>query len=411
MLFLIENLKEIYSTVQTNKLRTLLTGFSVAWGIFMLVLLLASGTGIENGVKNEFRSVASNSIWVRQGLTSKPYRGMQPGRQIEFKQADYDEVKTSIQEIEHISARYYLWNNNQVNYKNEYGAFNIIAHHADHRIIEKTILVDGRLINQLDVARSRKVVTIGTQVRDQLFKKESPIGQFITVNGIAFKVIGVHSDDGWEGHLRLLYMPITTAQSVFGGRNRIHAFMFTIGQSTIEQGRSMERSVRQMLAQRHKFAPDDPKALRISNTVEKYQKFMDLFAGVRIFIWVIGLGTIVAGIVGVSNIMMISVKERTREIGVRKALGATPRSIVTLIMTEAVMITSVAGYLGLVAAVVTVELGDRYLPKLALFQQPQIDFRIAVSALVVLVAAGMGAGFIPAHRAAGIMPVEALRDE
>jgi putative ABC transport system permease protein len=336
---------------------------------------------------------------------------MQPGRQIEFKQADYDEVKASLQEIEHVSARYYLWNNNQVSYKNEYGAFNIIAHHADHGIIEKTILIDGRLINELDVARGRKVVTIGTQVSEQLFKKESPIGQFITVNGVAFKVIGVHSDDGWEGHLRLLYMPITTAQSVFGGRNRIHAFMFTIGQATLAQGLSMEQSVRQMLAQRHKFAPDDPKALRISNTIEKYQKLMDLFAGIRIFIWVIGLGTIVAGVVGVSNILMISVKERTREIGVRKALGATPRSIVSLVMTESVLITAVAGYLGLVTAVATVELGDLYLPKLALFQQPQIDFRIAVSALLVLIVAGMIAGFIPARRAAGIMPVEALRDE
>jgi len=411
MAFLLDHLEEIYATVQTNKLRTLLTGFSVAWGIFMLVLLLASGTGIENGVKNEFRSVASNSIWVRQGFTSKPYRGMPPGRQIEFKQSDYDEVKQTFTDIEHITARYYLWDNNLVSYRNEHGAFNIIAHHADHRFIEKTILIEGRLVNRLDVDRSRKVVTIGTQVRDQLFKQEPPVGKFITVNGVAFKVIGVHSDDGWEGHLRLLYMPITTARKVFGGRDRVHALMFTIGSATIQQGRSMESSVRRMLAQRHKFAPDDPKALRISNTVEKYQKLMDLFAGIRIFVWVIGLGTIVAGIVGVSNIMMISVKERTSEIGVRKALGANPRSIVGLIMSEAVMITSVAGYLGLVVAVAAVELGDRYLPKMALFQRPQIDFRIAVSALVVLVVAGTIAGFVPARRAAGIMPVEALRDE
>ena len=411
MVRFIDNLKEIHSTLQTNRLRTFLTGFSVAWGIFMLVLLLASGTGIENGVKNEFRSVASNSIWVRQGLTSKPHRGMQPGRQIEFKQADYDTVRSTLKNIEDITARYYLWNDNQITYRNEHGAFNIIAHHAQHRILEKTILIEGRLINQLDVARNRKVVTIGIQASEQLFKDVSPVGKYITVNGVAFKVIGVHSDDGWEGHLRLLYMPITTAQEVFGGRNRVHAFMFTIGDATIQQGQAMELSVRDLMAESHKFDPEDPKALRISNTVEKYQKLMSLFGGVRIFIWVIGLGTIVAGIVGVSNIMMISVKERTREIGVRKALGATPRSIVNLILTEAVLITSVAGYIGLVAAVVLVELADRYLPKLALFQHPQIDFRIAISALAVLVAAGSIAGFIPARRAAAIMPVEALRDE
>jgi putative ABC transport system permease protein len=411
MTFFIDNLEEIFTTLKTNRLRTFLTGFSVAWGIFMLVLLLAGGTGIENGVKNEFRSVASNSIWVRQGLTSKPYLGMQPGRQVEFKQADYDRVKRSFKDIEHITARYYLWNSNQITYGKEYGAFNIIAHHADHSILEKTILVAGRLINQLDVVQTRKVVTIGTQAAEQLFKAESPVGKTIIVNGVAFKVIGVHADDGWEGHLRLLYMPITTAQEVFGGRNRVDAFMFTIGNATIEQGQAMERSVRHLMAESHKFDPDDPKALRISNTVEQYQKLMNLFSGVRIFIWLIGLGTIVAGIVGVSNIMMIAVKERTRELGVRKALGATPLSIVNLIMTESILITSVAGYLGLVAAVALVELADRYLPKLALFQHPQIDFRIAVSALVVLVAAGTMAGLIPARRAAAIMPVEALRDE
>lgn len=410
-MLILDKFQEIYSTVQTNKLRTLLTGFSVAWGIFMLILLLGSGTGIENGIKNEFRNRATNSIWVHRGQTSKPFKGLQPGRQIEFTNADYSEIKTTLTGLEHITARYYMWNNNLITYKNEYGAFNIIACHPDHKILENTILVEGRHINELDVKMARKVATIGTMVKEQLFKDESPIGKFIIINGVPFKVIGVHFDEGAEIHLRLIYLPLSTAQKVFGGGNTIHAYMFTIGGATVKQGRAMEQAVREKMAMRHKFAPDDQKALRILNTAEIFQKFINLFGGIRIFIWVIGIGTIIAGIVGISNIMLISVRERTREIGIRKALGATPKAIISLILAESVLITSVSGYLGLVAGVVVIELAAIYLPKFDLFQHPEVDFSVAIGAVVLLVIAGLIAGFVPARRAAAILPVEALREE
>jgi len=411
MLFDIDKLQEIYSTVHRNKLRTLLTGFSVSWGIFMLILLLGSGTGIENGVKAEFKNLATNSIWVHRGQTSKPYKGLQPGRQIQFTNEDYEKIKSSLKGIEHITARFYLWDNNLVSYKNEYGAFNIVACHPDHRYLEKTILSDGRLINEFDVEQYRKVATIGTLVEKQLFRNESAIGKYIRINGVPFKVVGVHYDEGSERPLRWLYLPISTVQKVFGGGNQVHALMFTAGDATIKVGRRMERQVRESLAARHNFDIDDEKALRIWNGVQRYQKFMDLFRSIRVFIWVIGVGTIIAGIVGVSNIMLISVKERTRELGIRKALGATPWSIINLILTESVLITSFAGLLGLVAGVGVVELVSAHIPAVELFQNPGVDLKAAVGALILLVLAGLTAGFVPARKAANILPVEALRNE
>jgi len=411
MLFDIDKLQEIYGAVRKNKLRTLLTGFSVSWGIFMLILLLGSGTGIENGVKAEFKNFATNSIWVHRGQTSKPYKGLQPGRRIQFTNDDYEEIKSSLEGIEHITARFYLWDNNLVTYKNQYGAFNIIACHPDHRYLEKTILADGRLINQIDVEQVRKVATIGTLVKEQLFKDESALGKYIKVNGVPFKIVGVHFDEGSERPLRWLYLPISTAQKVFGGGNRIHALMFTTGKATIEEGRKMERQVREKLAARQNFDVADEKALRIWNGLKRYQKFINLFSSIRIFIWVIGVGTIIAGIVGVSNIMLISVKERTRELGIRKALGATPWSIINLVLTESVLITSFSGYIGLVAGVGVIELAPSHMPVIELFQNPQVDFKAAIGAIILLVAAGLIAGFVPARKAANIMPVDALRNE
>ena len=411
MLFDIDKLQEIFNTVNKNKLRTFLTGFSVSWGIFMLILLLGSGTGIENGVKAEFKNVATNSIWVRSGQTSKPYKGLQPGRHIKFTNDDYEKIKSSVRGIEHIAARFYLWENNLVTYKKEYGTFNIVAGHPADRYLEKTILAEGRLINEIDVEQFRKVATIGTLVQEQLFRNESALGKYININGVAFKVVGVHFDEGSERPLRWLYLPISTVQKVFGAGNRIHSLMFTAGEATMKEGLKMEQQVRERLAARHNFDIGDEKALRIWNSLKSYQKFVNLFSSIRKFIWLIAVGTIIAGIVGVSNIMLISVKERTRELGIRKALGATPSSIINLILTEAVLITSFSGYIGLVAGVGIIELASSHLPAVELFQNPQVDFKAAIGAVILLVLAGLIAGFIPARKAANILPVEALRNE
>jgi putative ABC transport system permease protein len=392
----IDKFQEIYSTIQKNKLRALLTGFSVAWGIYMLIILLGSGTGIENGVNNQFKD-ATNSIWVRRGQTSLPYKGLQPGRRIQFTNEDYQDVKSTINGIEYITSRFYLWGNNKITYKNEYGAFNIISCHPDHQYLENTILVKGRLINQIDIDDVRKVAAIGTEVEEIMFKNESSLGKYININGIPFKVVGVFSDDE-DRHLSLIYLPISTAQKVFNASNRIHAFMFTTGNASVQESLEMEDQVRKKLAARHDFSLEDEKAVNIWNNVKFYQKFVNLFRGIR-------------GIVGVSNIMLIAVKERTREIGIRKALGATPLSIVGLILTEAVIITSVSGYIGLVLGVGTIELASNYLPSIEFFQNPEVNIQAAIGAIVLLVISGSLAGFIPARKAANIKPIEALMEE
>jgi putative ABC transport system permease protein len=405
----LDKFQEIYSTIQKNRLRTFLTGFSVAWGIFMLIILLGSGTGLEKGVKNLFKD-ATNSIWVRQGQTSIPYKGFQPGRRIQFTDTDYEDVKTTVKGIEYITARFYRWGNNKIAYKNEYGAFNIISCHPAHQYLENTIIVKGRHLNQIDIDQFRKVAVIGTEVEEILFKDESPLGKYININGIPFQVVGVFSDKE-ERVLDLLYLPISTAQKIFNGSNRIHMFAFTTGDASVRESLAMEDQVRRKLAARHNFSVEDEKAVNIWNNVKFYQKFINLFAGIRIFVWIIGIGTIVAGIVGVSNIMLIAVKERTKEIGIRKALGATPLSIVVLILTEAIIITSISGYLGLVTGVAVIELVSQYLPQTEFFQNPEVNFQAAIGAVVLLVIAGSLAGLIPARRAANIKPVEALLEE
>ena len=409
--FLLDLTQEISSTVRRNKLRTLLTGFSVSWGIFMLIILLGAGAGIENGVKAEFDNMAVDSIWVHQGQTSIPYKGLPPGRDIRFTNEDYDEVRTSLAGVDRISARYYLWNNNLITYRKENVAFNIIACHPDHLHLEKTIMVEGRFINPRDIEQFRKVVSIGTLVKDQLFGRAPALGEYININGVPFQVIGIHSDDGSNQQpLRMLYLPLSTAQKIFGRADRIHAVMFTTGQASIEKSRMMEQWVRQHMAARHAFAANDQKALRIYSSMERYHKFMSLFGAIRIFTWIVGIGTIIAGIVGVSNIMLISVRERTREIGIRKALGATPASILTLVLIEAIFITSLSGYIGLVGGVAVIELIVATMPAFDLFRNPEVDLAVALGAVVVLTIAGVIAGFVPARRAAGILPVDALRD-
>ncbi|MBT8356509.1 MAG: ABC transporter permease [Deltaproteobacteria bacterium] len=409
MIIDLDKFQEIFSTIRKNRLRTFLTGFAVAWGIFMLIILLGSGTGLEKGVKNLFKD-ATNSVWVRRGMTSLPHKGLQPGRSIQFTNADYEDVKTTVTGVEHITARFYRWGNNKITYKNESGAFNIISCHPAHQYLENTIMVKGRHINQIDISQFRKVAIIGTEVEKILFKKDSSLDKYININSIPFKVVGVFSDEE-ERNVSLIYLPISTAQKVFNGSNRIHMFAFTVSDVSVKESLVMEDQVRKQLAIRHNFSLEDEKAVNIWNNVKFYQKFINLFKGIRVFIWIIGIGTIVAGIVGVGNIMLIAVKERTKEIGIRKALGATPLSIVTLILTEAVMITSISGYIGLVSGVTAIELAAKYLPQTEFFQNPEVNFQAAIGAIILLVIAGSLAGLIPARKAANIKPVEALLEE
>lgn len=410
-MFDIDKWQEIFSTLQQNKLRTFLTGFSVAWGIFMLIILLGSGNGLQNGVEQQFSNSASNAIWIWGGQTSAAYKGMKPGRDITFRNADYKQIRT-LKGVEYASGRYNIWGNNPVTYKNEYGAFDIRSAHPDYREIEKISMVEGRYINEKDMREGRKVAMISGLVRESLFKKEDPMGKFIKINGVPFMVVGIYTDlDLRNRGLRTIYVPISAAQRVFQGGDYIHSMVVTTGDASVPESKEIEKTIKETLAKRHVFDPKDERAMSTWNTTERYRKMQNLFLGIRIFIWVIGIGTIVAGIVGVSNIMMIVVNERYKEIGVRKAIGATPFSIVSLILTESVFITSVAGYIGLILGVGLMELISGNMPANPFFVNPEVSLKLALTATLILILAGAIAGFVPARKAASIQPVLALKDE
>jgi putative ABC transport system permease protein len=410
-MFDLDKWQEILETIRQNKLRTFLTGFSVAWGILILVVLLGSGTGLANGIEYQFRDDAINSIWVRSGQTSMPYKGLKPGRQIRFTNDDHEQVKLDIDGVEYMSSRFYPRGELVVTAGGQQSTFDIRSVHPDHQHLEKTIVTRGRFLNDLDVSEYRKVAAIGVRVEEALFGEGDALGQYINVNGIPFRVVGLFRDIGSESEEERIYLPISTAQRIFNGANRISMFMMTTGTAPLEETQTMAADVQNLLAQRHSFSPDDKRAVFVNNSNEFFQRFVDLMAGIRIFVWIIGIGTILAGVVGVSNIMLIVVKERTKEIGVRKALGATPGSIVSLILQEAVFITAIAGYIGLVLGVALLEFGAQHLPDSEFFLNPGVDLRLALAATLLLVVAGTLAGLVPAYRAARVSPVEALKDE
>jgi len=412
-MFDLDKWQEIYSTIEKNKLRTFLTGFSVAWGIFMLIVLLGSGKGLENGVQQEFQASAMNGVWVTSGTTSMQYKGLKIGRNIKFENDDYNAVKTSIKGPDKISARLVL-GNNITSYKDEYGSFFVSPCHPDYGIIKNLQIVEGRFLNNIDINEFRKVAVIGQKVQKDLFKGKDTValGKYIKINGVLFKVVGIFTDFSRnDDEQKRIYLPISTAQRVFSGQNVINQISFTTGEATGDEADQMVEKTRELLAQRHTFDVDDKQAVEIWNKNEEVRKFKGLFFGIRMFIWIIGIGTIIAGIVGVSNIMMIVVKERTKEIGIRKAVGATPFSVVGLILQEAIVITGFAGYIGLVLGVGLLELVSRNLPPSPFFKNPDPDFAIAISATLLLIFAGAIAGFVPAMKASKIRPIDALRDE
>ncbi len=412
-MFDLDKWQEIFSTINKNRTRTFLTGFSVAWGIFMLIILLGSGYGLENGVRQEFKGGAVNGVWISSGMTSKPYKGLQPGREVKFTNEDYELIKNKVKGIDLISARFWIWQNNTFSYKNNYGNFTISPVHPDYGKIKELTLLGGRFINNIDLNQYRKVVVIGEKVREALFKPPDTValGKYINISGVPFKVIGIFHDEGNEDEQRRAYVPIYTAQRIFSGNNRISQVSITTGNATLEQSDEMVETIKRQLATFHSFDLNDTRALNIFNKGKEFERTMKLFRSIRMFIWVIGIGTIIAGVVGVSNIMLIVVKERTKEIGIRKAIGATPGSIISLILQESILITGFAGYLGLVLGVFLLEMISKYMPPNPFFLHPEADFGIAIGATVLLVVSGALAGLIPAMKAASIRPIVALRDE
>jgi putative ABC transport system permease protein len=401
---------ELWSTLRRNKLRTLLTGLSVAWGTFMLVILLGAGRGLENGVEWEFRDDAVNSIWVFSGRTSVPFRGRVPGRRIYFGNEDVTALRNDLEGIEHLTGRYWLWGEFSVRYRDRTAAFDILGAHPDQRFLEKTLMTQGRFLNDRDIAERRKVAVIGDLVRSSLFREEDPIGKYIEIRGLAYCVVGVFQDVGGEAELRKIYVPISTAQLVYGQPNIIHALAFTVGDADFTQSQAIERDARRLLRDRLDVAETDELAFRSQNNLERFSKITAVFTWINGFVWFVGVGTMLAGMISVSNIMLISVAERTREIGIRKAIGATPGSLVRMVLFEAILITAVSGYSGLVAGVGLVELIAPRTAETPFLRNPEVDVKMALIATGLIVAAGALAGFVPARRAARVNPIVALRD-
>jgi putative ABC transport system permease protein len=414
-MFNLDRWREILDTLWRSKLRSLLTAFSVAWGIFMLVFLLGMGNGLENGVQQEFADDATNSVWMFSGRTSIAHDGMPIGRRLVFTNRDVAAIDR-LTGVDKITGRFFIGGRGAPPVQSRVGGkvaqYDVRSVHPDHLYLENTIMTAGRFINDVDIKDKRKVCAIGEPVAQFLFgTTDDIIGRWVELNRIPFQVVGLFTDEGGEGEREKIYLPITTSQTAFNGADHVHMTMFTMSPDvTVSESKRLARAAVEVLAAAHHFSPDDTQAVRVANNVEQYQNFLQIFLGIRVFVVFMGICSLVAGVIGVSNIMMIVVRERTREIGVRKALGATPSHIVTSIVQESVFITTVAGYLGLVAGIGALALIDNLLPPTDMFAHPEVDLKVALGATVLLVIAGALAGLFPARAAARVNPIAALRD-
>ena len=406
--------REILDTLWRNKLRSALTAFSVAWGIFMLVFLLGMGTGLQNGVQKEFSDDATNAVWLFSGRTSLPHDGMPVGRRIIFTN---DDVKAldRMPGVDKVTGRFFIGDGrgpNLMRVGNNVGGYDLRSVHPDHLYLENTIVTHGRFLNDVDLAERRKVCVVGDLVAKFLFETtEGVVGRWVEINRIPFQVVGVFTDEGGDNEREKVYIPISTSQTAFNGADRVHMTMFTMQPDvTVAESKRMAEAAVARLAAAHHFSSADTQAVRVRNNVEQFQNIMQIFAGIRWFVLIMGICSLVAGVIGVSNIMMIVVRERTREIGVRKALGAKPFDIVVSIMQEAVFITTVAGYLGLVAGIGGLALIDHLIPPTEMFAHPEVDLKVALGATLLLVMAGALAGLFPARVAARMNPIKAMRD-
>lgn len=414
-MFSLERWQEIFQTLSKNKLRAFLTGLSVSSGIFILVILLGASRGMQNGIENQFQQDAVTEVEVWSGITSVEYKGMNPGRRIQLRNRDYDfTTKKFHDQIDNKSGYFGRWGM-LMNYNEENGSYELAGVHPDFQMVENASIIEGRFLSMKDVENTSKVVVIGNRIKLDLFKEKSPIGEYLNIGKIPFKVIGVYTDPGGEREETRVYIPITTAQKVFNGGDKLRLLSFTIQpeesfDKAVQKAALLSEGLEKELKETHLVAPDDTSAIRVFNTLEEAKRIYNLLDSIELFFWFVGICTIIAGVVGVANIMMIVVKERTKEIGIRKAIGAQPISIIGMIMQESVFVTFISGFAGLIFGLFLLELVGPNI-KSDYFMNPEVDMKIAIRTVFILVAAGAIAGFIPSYKAAKIKPIIALRDE
>lgn len=410
--------QEIFIALKKQKLRTALTAFGVFWSIFMLVVMLGFGQGYSQNVDRLFGDRKNVVFLWSSNVTQIAHHGLSKGRQIYLTQDDVNLIKQKIPSLKMVQGQNNLRGSQYVVHKKQSGSFYVVGTHGGWSSLNTNRVVEGRYINQLDEDELRKVAVIGTRVRDILFGENvSPIGKLIEVQGINLQVVGVYEstepDDGDQNQSNNVYMPNESLRKTF---NQMHRFNQLViqpaeGQSTLE----LERKIKQLIHERQKIHPDDQGVLQTHNTEQEYLRNKNLVRGIIGFSWMVAVGTMIAGVIGVGNIMLVMVKERTREIGLRKALGATPNSISLMIMHESLVITLAAGYSGLVAGVALLEAIKKLLANMGkekgMFSSPYIDIETALLALGILVVAGALAALLPAFKAASVDPITALQDE
>ena len=414
-MFNLERWQEIFEAIGKNRLRTFLTGISVASGIFILVILLGVGKGIENGIKKQFERDAAGIIEVSSNVTSKEYKGLNPGRRIQFRNSDYEmSVQKFGSQLDKKAATYNQWNGTIV-YGKESGNYQYRGVYPSYQFIENATMNEGRFINNQDMINTAKVGVIGLKMKQDLFKDKNAIGEIVTVNNVNFKIIGVFTDPAGEREETRIYIPLTTMQKTFGAGDKVSTLFYTLKSpedydEALAASEKFESELGQMLRAKNAVAPDDEGAIFVNNSMKEAKNAFMINLYIRLFFWWVGICTIVAGVIGVSNIMLIIVKERTKEIGIRKALGASPVSIITMILHESIFITTIAGFIGLLLGLGLLEIVGPQIQS-DFFLNPQVNFNVALTTVFILVFCGALAGFFPAYRAAKIKPVVALKDE
>jgi putative ABC transport system permease protein len=403
--------REILQSINKNRTRSILSGFTVAFAILLFTILIGIANGLGNTFQEGFADDAINAIFINSGKTTKAYNGLQAGRRIQFRNDDFKYINQEYKDkIQYSSVR--IYKNVNASYKGEKNNYSVRAVNPDHQFLEKSIINEGRYISPLDIKNKSKVIVIGKLVEEDLFlSSESALGAYINLSGIQYKVVGIFSDEGNDNEERIIYMPATTAQMLYGNNDYID--QINLGYSpdlSIDDAIAFSNKLTKRLKQRFSVAPTDQSAIRVFNMASQNKAVTQFNGALGMIIVVIGLGTLIAGIVGISNIMIFIVKERTKEIGIRKALGAPPKNIVALILLESILITAITGYLGLILGVAILEWANPILADYFI-KDAGVSTNIVVSATIVLVLAGTLAGYLPAKKASQIKPIIALRND